>query len=173
MNDLRQQLQSLHADAFRWALHQAGERALAEDALQAAYEALLNGSASCTDPRAFKSFLFGVIRNKVRSLRRRQTFWRLASLDLAALRNLPAPPDDLASRDPRAAQLRAALTKLSPRQRDILELVFYHELTLDQAARALNIHPGTARTHYERAKSALRNHLTPTEDACTATTTPR
>ncbi|RVU43218.1 sigma-70 family RNA polymerase sigma factor [Lujinxingia sediminis] len=166
MNELRHHIKALHADAFRWAMHQAGDRQLAEDALQAAYEALLDGSAACRDPEAFKSFLFGLVRNKVRALRRRQTFSRFAALDFKALQKTPTSSLETDHADPRVAALRQALLTLSPRQRDLMELVFYHELTLDEAARTLGINPGTARTHYDRAKRALRTHLNALEDAC-------
>ncbi|TXD33533.1 sigma-70 family RNA polymerase sigma factor [Lujinxingia vulgaris] len=171
MTPLRQQIEALHADAFRWALHQAGERELAEDALQAAYEALIDGSASCRDPEAFKSFLFGLVRNKVRALRRRQTFSRFVALDFGALQKAPAELPKTPHADPRVAAVQQALLTLSPRQRDLIELVFYHELTLDEAARTLGINPGTARTHYDRAKRALRTHLDDQEDACLASPT--
>ena len=166
MTPLRHHIEALHADAFRWALHQAGDRQLAEDALQAAYEALLSGAASCREPEAFKSFFFGVVRNKVRALRRRQTFSRFVALDFNALQKRPAPPPSSSGADPRVAAVQQALLTLSPRQRDLIELVFYHELTLDEAARTLGINPGTARTHYDRAKRALRTHLDAQEDAC-------
>src|SRR5690554_7822825 len=118
MPQLRAQLKALHADAFRWALHQARDPALAEDALQAAYVALLDGSATCRDSSAFKSFLFGLIRNKVRSLRRRQLFSRFTSLDLKALNDLAtttAATPEPSSSDPRITALRQAILELSPR----------------------------------------------------------
>jgi RNA polymerase sigma-70 factor (ECF subfamily) len=51
------------------------------------------------------------------------------------------------------------LSRLSRRQRELLHLVFYQELTVEQAAEVLRIPVGTARTHYERGKSRLRGLL--------------
>jgi RNA polymerase sigma-70 factor (ECF subfamily) len=48
---------------------------------------------------------------------------------------------------------------LSPRQRDVLHLVFYQEMTIEEAARVLHIPLGTARTHFERGKRKLRQQL--------------
>jgi RNA polymerase sigma-70 factor (ECF subfamily) len=56
-------------------------------------------------------------------------------------------------------RLRAALTRLSPRQRDVLHLVFYQDLTIEEAAELLRISLGSARTHFERGKARLREHL--------------
>jgi DNA-directed RNA polymerase specialized sigma24 family protein len=48
---------------------------------------------------------------------------------------------------------------LSPRQREVLHLVFYQDLTIAAAAGVLNISIGSARVHYERGKAQLRRLL--------------
>ena len=45
---------------------------------------------------------------------------------------------------------------LTPRQQEILHLVFYHEMTIQEAAAIVKMPVGTARTHYERGKKNLR-----------------
>jgi RNA polymerase sigma-70 factor (ECF subfamily) len=52
-----------------------------------------------------------------------------------------------------------ALGQLAERQREVLHLVFYQELTIEQAAGVMHISIGTARTHYERGKARLRELL--------------
>lgn len=66
---------------------------------------------------------------------------------------------DSALRDETAAALRAALLQLSLRQREVLHLVFYSELTLEEAAVTLSISLGSARTHYHRGKLRLAQLL--------------
>ena len=51
------------------------------------------------------------------------------------------------------------LAGLPRKQRDTLRLVFYHELTVDEAAGVLGISPGSARTHYQRGKRRLKAEL--------------
>jgi len=48
-----------------------------------------------------------------------------------------------------------ALNHLPARQREILQLVFYHDASINQAAEVLNISQGSARKHYDRAKKSL------------------
>jgi RNA polymerase sigma factor (sigma-70 family) len=59
-------------------------------------------------------------------------------------------------RDETSRELIAALSRLSSRQREVLHLVFYQELTIAAAAEILGISLGSARAHYERGKAKLR-----------------
>jgi RNA polymerase sigma factor (sigma-70 family) len=53
--------------------------------------------------------------------------------------------------------LRQALALLPPRQREILTLVAWEDLTVADAGRALGMPPGTARRVLHEARLALRN----------------
>jgi RNA polymerase sigma-70 factor (ECF subfamily) len=78
-------------------------------------------------------------------------------------------PDEVTERAERARALRAALAELPERQRAVLHLVFYQDLTIREAAHVLEVSLGTARVHYERGKKRLRDLLAETESGGGAT----
>lgn len=150
--DLRAALAELHADCYAWALACNGRDAQrAEEALQRAYVRILEGRARFRQQSSFKTFVFGVIR--VTSQERRPRLHAPLTVDIADARPVP---DSLAAAAERRAQLLAGLGQLSRRQREVIELVFYHDLTIEQAAGIMSVSIGSARTHYERAKARLR-----------------
>jgi RNA polymerase sigma-70 factor (ECF subfamily) len=161
---LERELEALHAQSFAWALVCCGhDRADAEDALQSAYLRVLDGSARFGGRSAFRTWLFGVIRRTAATERRRR-WW------FGRLRN-GAEGEDSADATPgadvrletneRAARLQGALRCLPRRQQEVLELVFYHGMTIEEAGQVIGVALGTARTHYERGKKNLLRSLGP------------
>ena len=66
---------------------------------------------------------------------------------------------ELVSAQESARQLAACLMLLSERQREVLHLIFYSELTLEEASQVLQVSLGSARTHYHRGKQRLSQLL--------------
>ncbi len=161
--ELRRRLEDAHPECFGWALACCGrDRDDAEEVLQMVYLAVLDGHARYDGRSAFRTWLFGVIRRTAASVRRRRWLRRallLRNAHRVARPRAPAAADaELARRDGDERLARAladALARLSERQRALLQLVFYHDLTVDEAAVALGISAGSARTHYARGKARL------------------
>jgi RNA polymerase sigma-70 factor (ECF subfamily) len=163
-SQLEREVERLHAECWGWALACCGrDRELAEEALQTAYVRILSGRAKFRGGSSVKTWVFGVIRLTSMEERRRHSARRSDDGGGEKASDVvdPALPADaaieLAERD---AELVGALASLSPRQREVLQLVFYHEMTIEEAAAVMKVSLGSARTHYERGKKALAQLLT-------------
>ena len=160
--EIEAELERLHPAGFAWALCCAGRhREEAEDVLQASYLKVLDGSAEFGGRSSFKTFLFGVIRRTAAEQRRKAAVRRL----FASRWGDREPVTVSAPADEERADFLSALRRLSRRQREILELVFYHDLSIEESARALGISVGSARTHYGRGKRNLLRRMTVGEGA--------
>jgi len=165
------ELEQLHDQSFSWALTCVhGRRSEAEDVLQMTYLAILEGRARFGGASSLRTWLFAVIRNHARSRWRRA---RQSLLTIARFTSLAPSDESMTERDASADYQRtqvsgrivAAWRALPARQRDVLDLVFYRDLSLSEAAEVLGVTLGTARVHYERGKAALRRHLAPEDSA--------
>jgi len=165
-DELRGALERLHDQSFAWALSCcAYDHEQARDVLQTSYLKAISGAARYEERATVKTWLFAVIRNTAASARRS----RLVRQRLLALwRGEPQVavghgPEDGA--DASTGAVRAALARLSPRQREVLHLVFYQDMTIQAASEVMGVRLGTARQHYERGKRALRRQLEEREAA--------
>jgi RNA polymerase sigma-70 factor (ECF subfamily) len=57
--------------------------------------------------------------------------------------------------------LRDALTKLSPEHREIIDLVYYHEKSVNEAAEILGIPAATVKTRMQRRTNFWRRGTSP------------
>ena len=160
--ELKRQLERAHADCFGWAMACCGrDRDDAEEVLQTVYLTVLDGRAHYDGRSTFRTWLFGVIRRTAAS-ERRKTWLRglLLKREADAMRpEAPARPDALVESESRRHSLRHALDHLAARQREVLQLVFYHDLTVEEAAAVMGVSVGSARTHYARGKARLAAKL--------------
>ena len=162
--DIDAELAAHHAGAYGWALSCCRwDREEALDVLQTAYLQVLEGRARFAGRSSFRTWLFGVIRRTAAGQWRGAMLRRMVPLQLLGAASEPrdgARGADAALIETEATRrLRDALARLPARQREVLHLVFYQELTIEEAASVIGVSLGTARTHYERGKAALRREL--------------
>ena len=167
MDNLHQQLKELHQESFGWALRCCvGCQEEAEDVLQTVYLKVLEGKAAFKGKSTFRTWLFSIIRfTAIDAMRRSKA--RQKKLDLVKVEwerttaNVEQPETEVqeSSADD-LATFQQILNALPGRQREVLQLVFYHDCTIAEAASIMGVSLGSARTHYERAKATCRKKLT-------------
>ncbi len=155
---MRQQLAALHGEAWKWSFACCHDREQSMEVLHDVYVKILDGRATFNGQSTFKTWIFGVIRMTARNHRRKTRF---AALFFRPLEDGPEvamePPCgvDTGCRE----VIDDALASLSARQNEIARLVFFHDLTIGEAALVQGISVGSARQHYARAKDRLRKIL--------------
>jgi RNA polymerase sigma factor (sigma-70 family) len=161
--NFREELERMHTASFGWALWCCGHRREeAEDVLQSAYLKAFDGAAAFDGRSSLRTWFFGVIR-RTAAERQRRDWMRRQLFDRWLVSEPSAPPspgpEAMARESETRRNLLRAVAGLSTRQRQVLHLVFYQELTIEEASRVMNVSLGTARTHFDRGKRRLREIL--------------
>ncbi|MEM7109774.1 MAG: RNA polymerase sigma factor [Bacteroidota bacterium] len=144
-------LEQHHTEAYLWARQCCDfDDEGAKDVLQMVYLKILEGKAKYNERSNVKTWIFSVIRNTVIDQQRsRKTMYPLSVVKETAEENIT---DEL-------VDYQAIIQKLPERQRQVMLLVFYHGLTLEEVAEILELGVGTVRAHYDRGKKALKELL--------------
>lgn len=153
----RSALEAMHGQVFGWALSRCEfDQATAEDLVQQAYVELLTGKARFDGQSTLKTFVFGVVQNLSRNRYRRLA----ARMRLLGKVAPDAGADVVQPHEPAEHDaLWQAVQALPARQRDIVELVFCRDMTIEEAAAVMGVSTGTGRVHYDRAKKTLKGRL--------------
>ena len=137
----------------------------AEDATQEALVAAWRDLSSLRDPDRFGAWLHRLlVRSCYREARRGRRRWAIESEVRETAVPALDPSIDIADRD----ELERGFRRLDADQLTVLVLHYYLGLSLDEAADALGIPPGTVRSRLHRATRAMRAAL----DADARATTP-
>jgi RNA polymerase sigma factor (sigma-70 family) len=149
-------LEAHHFESYGWALSCCRRRRdEAENVLQLVYVKVLSGKAVFDGKSSFKTWLFAVIRKTATHEYRMELLRRLRLSQIP--KTLDGKP--LGEQHGVEIRLKEALGKLPARQREVLQLVFYHDLSIVEAAKVMGVGIGSARTHYERGKKQMRRRL--------------
>lgn len=132
----------------------------AEDVVQEAFIRLRTGWWRVRDPERAVGYLRATVVNLARSGLRRRAVARRRDPEHAAHLNLVSPAaEDTAVLNDEHRLVVDALRLLSKRQRECLVLRYYLDLSEAEIARALDVTPGSVKTHVHRGMAALAETL--------------
>jgi RNA polymerase sigma-70 factor (ECF subfamily) len=132
-----------------------GDRGLAEDAVQSMFGRVYLSWSRIRHEAATDSYCRTALVREVTSWRRRRRVSHVLTADVPE----PAPSgldEPIAASEP----LRQALVALPPRQRAVVVLRFYDDMSEADVATALGISRGSVKQHTHRAMTSLRAALT-------------
>jgi RNA polymerase sigma-70 factor, ECF subfamily len=143
---------------YAYALRLTGNPALAEDVTQEALIAAWRTAGRYRGEGRVRTWLLGIVHHTALKAMRRP--WQTAPGDVSA--NLPSKvpsPEQSAQTDRLAVCVRQAVASMSLKHRAVIELVFFHGLSLEEAARVCGCPVGTIKSRLSYAKARLKDVL--------------
>jgi RNA polymerase sigma-70 factor (sigma-E family) len=142
-----------HLELVRLAVVMVGDVATAEDVVQDCFERLHRRWHVIREPSRALAYARSSVLNGCRSVHRRSAVARRYGPRLAQPADATIPDATAATAD--RGQLAAALRQLPRRQREVLVLRYYADLSAGEIAETLGISPSTARACISRGLTAL------------------
>jgi RNA polymerase sigma-70 factor, ECF subfamily len=140
------------------------DRSRAEDMAQEAFLRAFRALSKWRREAAFSTWLFALATNLFRSqIRRSPPSDALRQDDFERVD--PVTLEDVAARQEGADRVHRLVQSLPPKYRDVLILFYFHDMDVLQTARSLELPAGTVKARLSRARSLLRDRLTPSRDS--------
>ena len=154
-------LAAAHREHYRSLVHLAAllvdDGARCEEIVQDAFVAVFARPDRLRSPDRLPAYLRSAVLNGARStLRRRGAAGRLRPVPVSG--SAPSAEAAVVLAEEHAAVLRA-LRSLPDRQRDVLALRYWGDLSEAEIAETLGVSPGTVKTHAKRGLASLADRL--------------
>jgi RNA polymerase sigma-70 factor, ECF subfamily len=147
-----------HARCLRFAMHQLGERADAEEAVQDTFLRAYRALPACT-PNRFGPWLTSILVNRCRTYGRRIGLRRLRQRSLDTIRGVAAPTRTGVGDDLSSTEVGRALARLPPRLREAFLLKHVEELTYAEIADMTGVGVSALKMRVRRAATRLARYL--------------
>lgn len=140
---------------YRLACAQVRNRADADDIFQEVFIRLVKKKPEFESEEHMKAWLIRVTVNCARSLwlsswKRRMVFWEDKDINRVPAEEAPEGNELLSE----------AMEKLTMKQRQVIHLFYYEEMSAEEIAEVLSEKPSTIRSQLSRARKALKKYMT-------------
>ena len=142
-------------NVYRWLLRFVGNETIAEDLLSDVFFDVWQQAGRFEGRSAVSTWLLSIARFKALSARRRRTDAPLDETIETTMADSADDPETALQKKSRNELLRQAVMKLSPDHREIIDLVYYHEKSVDDCAIILGIPAATVKTRMFYARKKL------------------
>jgi RNA polymerase sigma-70 factor (ECF subfamily) len=140
---------------YRWLLRFVGNETIAEDLLSEVFLDVWRQAGRFEGRSSVATWLMSIARFKALSARRRRTEAELNEKIETTVADTASDPEAALQEKNRGELLRQALTRLSPEHREVIDLVYYHEKSVDEVAEILAVPPATVKTRMFYARKNL------------------
>jgi len=144
---------------FRFALPITGDRSLAESVVSDVFFDVWRLAGTFKGKSEVSTWLFGIARHKALTWLKRSPDEQLNDEFAESIEDTSDDPEAAVGKWQTRTILAECLVKLSPAHREIIDLVYYHEKTIDEVAEILQIPSGTVKTRMFYARQHLAQLL--------------
>jgi RNA polymerase sigma-70 factor, ECF subfamily len=142
-------------NVYRWLFRFVGNETVAEDLLSDVFFDVWQQAGRFEGRSAVTTWLLSIARFKALSARRRRTDAPLDETIETTVADSADSAEVVLEKKHQGEVLRNALTKLSREHREIIDLVYYHEKSVEDAAEILSIPRATVKTRMFYARKKL------------------
>jgi RNA polymerase sigma-70 factor, ECF subfamily len=140
---------------FRFLARFVGDRSAAEDLVSEVFLDIWRQAGRFQDRSQVTTWLLAIARNKALSALQRRSTEELDEEAVAAVEDTDQNPEITIHTRQTSAILLSCLTQLSPPHREVIDLVYYHEKSTDEAAEITGVPQNTVKTRMFYARKRI------------------
>jgi RNA polymerase sigma-70 factor, ECF subfamily len=144
-----------HVKVFRFALRLLRDEPAAEDVVSEVFIDVWRNATNFEGRSEASTWLLAIARNKAFSLLRRKRDVGLDEEAAAAIEDDADDPEVTLQKKSKGEALRACLSQLSPQHREVVDLVYYHDKSIEDVALIVGVPEGTVKTRVFHARKRL------------------
>lgn len=148
-----------HVRLHRFVLRTVRDEAVAEDAVSEAFLDVWRGASGFSGRSQVSTWLMSIARFKALSALRKR---REAGLDedfAETIEDEADTPEVTSQKLDKSAAIRACMNRLTADHRDVIDLVYYHEASIEEVAEIVGIPENTVKTRLFHARKKLSELL--------------
>jgi RNA polymerase sigma-70 factor (ECF subfamily) len=144
---------------YRFVLRLTGNQSLAEDLVSEVFLDVWRQAEGFESKSQVSTWLLAIARYKALSALRRRTDEHLDDQMAASIEDTSDDPETVVNTKDRATIIQKCLTQLSPAHREVIDLVYYHEKSVDEVAQIVGVPAATVKTRMFYARNKMADLL--------------
>jgi RNA polymerase sigma-70 factor (ECF subfamily) len=144
---------------YRFARRLGADHCAAEDLVSEVFLDVWRSAGTFEGRAQVSTWILAITRNKRLGIIRQRPFDAVDEIASAAMKDETDGPEAAIQKKQAASVLVNTLRDLSPAHRGIIDLVYYHEKSIDEVAHILNIPSSTVKTRMFYARKRLAQRL--------------
>ena len=140
---------------FRFLIRMVGNEATAEDLLNEVFVHVWRTAERFEARSQVSTWILGIARYKALTALRSRSFDELEDEVAESIEDSSDDPETLMQKTERCAILQACLSQLSSAHREVVDLVYYHEQSIEEVARIIGVPQNTVKTRVFHARKRI------------------